>query len=183
MKIIFLAISFFVFLFGNTNSKIAYALKFNAYKHSIDQRIIYTLAKIESGFDNNIITFVSEKKWDIRGGNNIKINNLKYKNKFLVQVKGEVNSLKKIALFFIKKGYKVDIGLMQVNSQNFNLNELNLIFDLNYNITKAINILKSCRAKFGNIKDSIECYNKGTKIGKKYDYYNRFLNHFIKDFG
>ncbi|ECK2550142.1 lytic transglycosylase domain-containing protein [Campylobacter jejuni] len=183
MKILFLMFLTFSLSFCSVDSKeIANALKYNAYKYNINKKILYTIAKIESNFKINIITFVSEKKWNINGGG-IKTKNNKYKNKYLVQIEGNIYSLKKITSYLIQNGYKVDVGLMQINSQNFNLNELNDVFTIDYNIKKAISILEQCKNKFQSIKNTIECYNKGNRIGKKYDYYQKFVNNYIKDFG
>ncbi|ECL7251360.1 lytic transglycosylase domain-containing protein [Campylobacter jejuni] len=183
MKIIILMFLTFSLSFCNINSKeIAKALKYNALKYNIDKKILYTIAKIESNFNTNVIAFVSDKKVNIIG-KNIKIKNLNYKNKYLIQISSDINTLKKIAIFFIQKGYKIDVGLMQINSQNFTLQELDYIFNLDYNISKAVDILYQCKNKFKNVKNTIECYNKGNKLGKNYDYYKRFLSHYVKDFG
>lgn len=134
MKIIILMFLTFSLSFCNINSKeIANALKYNALKYNIDKKILYTIAKIESNFNTNVIAFVSDKKVNIIG-KNIKIKNLNYKNKYLIQISSDINTLKKIAIFFIQKGYKIDVGLMQINSQNFTLQELDYIFNLDYNI-------------------------------------------------
>ncbi|HEG6593491.1 TPA: transglycosylase SLT domain-containing protein, partial [Campylobacter jejuni] len=133
MKIIILMFLTFSLSFCNINSKeIANALKYNALKYNIDKKILYTIAKIESNFNTNVIAFVSDKKVNIIG-KNIKIKNLNYKNKYLIQISSDINTLKKIAIFFIQKGYKIDVGLMQINSQNFTLQELDYIFNLDYN--------------------------------------------------
>ncbi|EFP2932858.1 lytic transglycosylase domain-containing protein, partial [Campylobacter jejuni] len=179
MKIIILMFLTFSLSFCNINSKeIANALKYNALKYNIDKKILYTIAKIESNFNTNVIAFVSDKKVNIIG-KNIKIKNLNYKNKYLIQISSDINTLKKIAIFFIQKGYKIDVGLMQINSQNFTLQELDYIFNLDYNISKAVDILYQCKNKFKNVKNTIECYNKGNKLGKNYDYYKRFLSHYV----
>lgn len=181
MKIVFLIFLTLNLVFAN-NLDIANALKCNAIRYGIDKKILYTIAKLESNFETNIIAFLSDEKWNITG-KSVKIKNIKYKNKFLVQIRANLNELKQIATYLIQKGYKIDVGLMQVNSTNFNLNELDAIFKPNYNIKKAVVVLKQCKNKFKNIKNTIECYNKGNRIGKKYDYYQRFVNHYIKDFG
>ncbi|EOH6988227.1 hypothetical protein ACMC3X_001606, partial [Campylobacter jejuni] len=80
MKIIILMFLTFSLSFCNINSKeIANALKYNALKYNIDKKILYTIAKIESNFNTNVIAFVSDKKVNIIG-KNIKIKNLNYKN-------------------------------------------------------------------------------------------------------
>ncbi|EAH8851399.1 lytic transglycosylase domain-containing protein [Campylobacter lari] len=183
MKKILLLLIFFVCSYANFSSKeISEALKMSAIKYNIDKKILYTIAKIESGFNSNIIAFISKKKWIIKG-KNIIVKNFKYKNNFLIQVRGDLDSLKKISSILIKNGYKIDVGLMQINSQNFKLDELDFIFEPKYNISKSISVLKNCKEKFKILKDTVECYNKGTNIGKKYNYYNKFVENYIKDFG
>ncbi|HBK1694310.1 TPA: hypothetical protein LGB41_001670, partial [Campylobacter coli] len=92
MFLIFLTLNL---VFAN-NLDIANALKHNAIKYDIDKKILYTIAKIESNFETNIIAFLSDKKWKIKG-ESIKIKNIKYKNKFLVQIRASINELKQIA--------------------------------------------------------------------------------------
>ena len=86
-------------------------------------------------------------------------------------------------LDLIDKGYKVDCGLMQINSANFKKSEIDDIFKLDYNIAKSTKILISCINSKGKLSDSIECYNKGTKrIYTSYDYYKNFKFYYLKAF-
>lgn len=163
---------------------IANALKKASLKHNIDKKILYTIAKIESGFNPYVIAFTNRNKWHNVSNEKIVIKNIPYsKNKYLVQIKAEKEVLKQVALQLISQGISVDMGLMQVNSKNISKDEIEHIFELDYNIDKSISIFKSCIKAKTNIKDSIECYNKGYKIPKNYDYYKKFQASFVKDFG
>lgn len=161
---------------------IAQALKQEALNSKIDKRLLYTIAKIESNFEPLIIAFTSTKRLRIEGGR-VSVKHLKYKNKYLIQIRGSQKDLETIALYLINQGLNIDIGLMQINSINFTKEELPLLFNPSYNVKKATQVLSQCRAKFGSLKKSIECYNKGNNLGKSYNYYTNFTRHFIRDFG
>lgn len=162
---------------------IANALKKASLEHNIDKKILYTIAKIESGFNPHIIAFTNRNKWHNISNEKISIKNIPFKNKYLVQIKAEKEILKQIALQLISQGFSIDMGLMQVNSKNISKDEIEHIFELDYNIDKSISVFKTCIKAKNNIKDSIECYNKGYKTPKNYNYYKKFQASFIKDFG
>lgn len=81
-------------------------------------------------------------------------------------------------------GYTFDLGLMQINSCNFSLNEIDKLFYPSYNVAKSAKILKSCVISFKRRRDQIECYNRGAgnlkrylkkkKRRKKFPYWKRF---------
>lgn len=170
------------FLFANYSpDDISKALKEASHKHEIDKKILYTLAKIESGFNPLIISFVSSKKdYDFK---NLTKNTKKYKDKYLISLQGsEKDLIDALKILLRYKKLRVDVGLMQINSVNFSYSEIDHIFKPSYNINKSSEILKACKALKSNLKDSIECYNKGTGKYVKYDYYNRFKNSYVKDF-
>lgn len=185
MKKIFLLLIYFfaTFAFGYSNQDIANSIKKQSNLANVDKRLIYTIAKIESGFNPLVIAFTSTKKdFDFP---NAKTKICKYnKSKYLIQIKSkDKQNLIKIAKYLINQGYKVDVGLMQINSVNFTQNELYKMFELDYNIKKSIRVLSQCQLKMQNLKDTIECYNKGFKKYNKKDYYAKFKNSFITDFG
>lgn len=182
MKCVICAILLSLQCFGS--DLVANALKKASLEHNIDKKILYTIAKIESGFNPNIIAFTNSSKWHNISNEKISIKNIPYsKSKYLVQIKADKEILKQIALQLISQGFSVDIGLMQVNSKNISKDEIEYIFDLDYNLNKSIYIFKSCVKAKTNIKDSIECYNKGYKTPKNYNYYKKFQASFVKDFG
>lgn len=164
-----------------SKQNIANSLRNVSAKSKIDKRVLYTLAKIESNFTPLIISFTSYSK-DFSYPNLTKKVS-KYKNKYIISFNGEEYDLKLAVLDLIDKGYKVDCGLMQINSANFKKNEIDDIFKLDYNIAKSTKILISCINSKGKLSDSIECYNKGTKrIYTSYDYYKNFKFYYLKAF-
>ncbi|ECP7254002.1 transglycosylase SLT domain-containing protein [Campylobacter jejuni] len=169
--------------FAYSDEQIAAMLKKQANKSGIDARVLYTVAKIESGFNPFIISFVSKTKKNNYG--KIATTTIKpYKDRFIVNIESKnIKVLSRIAKELISEGYKVDIGLMQINSQNFNTQEIENMFELETNIAKATEILNQCGIKFGTVKNTIECYNKGYKQGTVLTYFNRFKNSFNRDFG
>lgn len=180
MRLFFVFLS--SFLYSYSDFDIANSIKKQAIINNIDQRIIYTIAKIESGFNPFIISFTANHK-NFKFPN-FKITIQKYKTKYLISISSNNKyKLSKIANYLINKGYKVDIGLMQINSVNFNNLELNQMFELDYNISKSIIVLNQCRNRMKDLKNTIECYNKGFKKTNSKDYYTKFKNSFIKDFG
>lgn len=161
---------------------IANTIKKYAKEYDIDQRILYTIAKIESGFNPKAIAFVSETKNPLKF-NKVKIKVAKYKNKYLISLypHSKQKSIE-LAKQIIGAGYKIDIGLFQINSVNFKYNEIEKMFNIEYNTKKAIEVLNFCSSKKQTFKNTIECYNKGLKSNTNFDYYLRFKNSFIKDF-
>ena len=160
---------------------IANALKEIAEKTNIDKKVLYTLSKIESNFNPYVISFTSKEKNFRFSGLNSKI--VSYKRKNLITLSGKEKDLQRALKILIKKGYKVDVGLMQINSVNFKENEIPYIFNVKYNIAKGANILKQCIDYHSTLKNSIECYNKGNKKFVTYNYYHKFKKNYNKDFG
>lgn len=168
-------------IFASQSSDIANALKKASLQSGIDKRVLYTIAKIESEFEPHIIAFASQKKFNT-AQTNIDIRNIPYKNEYLIQVRADKEMLKLIILELIKKGFSVDIGLMQINSSNLTKEELNHILELDYNLVKSTYILKLCIKQKNSLKESIECYNKGLRKVANYNYYEKFRKSFIRDF-
>lgn len=167
-------------LFGYTQEEIASALKRQAQNANIDVKILYTIAKIESGFRPHIISFVNNTREIKIGGVNMSIS--PYGKKFIVNLSGNPQNLIKTAKMLIKDGFLIDVGIMQINSQNFKVDEIEKMFELDYNIEKAASILKLCQNKYENTHRIIECYNKGYRKKETFNYFNRFKQSFLKDF-
>ncbi|SQC36443.1 invasion protein IagB [Helicobacter fennelliae] len=184
----YLAIFFFFLpleIFANQISlDIANALKKASLQSGIDKKMLYTLAKIESEFNPHIIAFVSKKKFNItkESKREIHIKNIPYKDKYIVQIRTDKETLKHLASQLIRQGFSVDMGLMQINSSNVSQKELEHIFDLDFNLAKSTYILKSCIKQKTYLRESIEYYNKGLRKVTNYDYYKKFKRSFIKDF-
>ncbi|WP_096025400.1 transglycosylase SLT domain-containing protein [Campylobacter lanienae] len=170
-------------VFANySEADIANTIKKYAKEYDIDQRILYTIAKIESGFNPKAIAFVSKTKNPLKFSE-VKVKTARYKDKYIISL--SPHSKKKaisLAKQIINAGYKVDIGLFQINSVNFKYNEIEKMFNIDDNAKKAVEILNFCSLKKQKFKNTIECYNKGLRSNTNLDYYNKFKNSFIKDF-
>lgn len=183
MKFGFLILFYcFTNLFASySNDEIARELKRISLKNNIDKKILYTLAKIESNFNPLIISFTSSHtNFNFKG---LKKKVSKYKNKYLISFTGKEKDLQEALRNLIKQGVKVDVGLMQINSVNFKENEIPYIFKPSFNIEKSAFVLKQCMSVKSTLKHSIECYNKGVKEVSNFDYYEKFKNNFLRDFG
>ncbi|QKG30261.1 transglycosylase SLT domain-containing protein [Campylobacter sp. RM16187] len=181
MKSILFLISMICLLSGYSDQDIADGLRMASVKSNIDKRVLYTIAKIESDFTPLIISFTSHNK--DHDYPNLKRSIGKYKNKYLISFRGDKESLKAALENLIEKGYRVDAGLMQINSVNFSKDEIDDIFNIEYNIDKSISVLKMCVSLTKNTKQAIECYNKGKKsIYSNYDYYEKFKNNYLMAF-
>ena len=168
-------------LFAYSEQEIARELKFASISYNIDKRILYTIAKNESGFNPFVIAFVdsnSNYKFD---GITTKVS--KYKDKYFIRLYGDRKSLENASRILKSKNKRFDAGIMQISSANFTYDEIDRIFSLSYNIKKGTDILKACADLKRNLKNTIECYNRGTGKTSSYPYYSRFVKSFIRDFG
>ncbi|MSN96926.1 lytic transglycosylase domain-containing protein [Campylobacter sp. FMV-PI01] len=174
-----------------TYEEILHTIKNVAATNGISPKILYTIIKIESDFEPFAISFLTNKENAIYYKNlenqNIIIKIGPYslnRNKWVVYIEPKNEYLaKEIAKILIKSGFSVDVGLGQINSQNFNENEIDLIFDPTYNLTKSAKILRKCfNAKNKDMQKTIECYNYGMRNRNSQPYYIRFYQHYIKEF-
>ena len=184
MRFFVIASLFFVSVFGNFNNcnncnisnyyneyDIANALIRQAKASNTDPKIVYTLAKIETGFNPLLIAFVtnSEKEYKFENATTKKG---RYKGKYIVSISySSVETLAAIAKELIDSGYSVEPDSVED------------IFDLDTNIKKAISVLAMCQNRYESTKNVIECYNKGFTAKKSDDYYAKFKSSFIRDFG
>lgn len=187
MKKIFLLFLFLLSLNANSFSElnIAKNLILYARANNLDERALYTIAKIESGFKPLIISFTSPtKNFGFKGQEGIKVKVAKYGKKYLISMSSKNrSSLAQVATDLIKRGYKVDVGLMQINSIHFNPEQTYEMFDLQNNISFSIKVLRQCMTIFGDSPKAIECYNKGNNAKRHSDYYAKYKKSFYKDFG
>lgn len=190
-KLILSFLLFTNFLFAFSQMYIAEAIKSTSTKQSIDQRVLYTIVDIESKFSPFTICMLTTKSNALQFKNinhpNIKIVTSEYKlnpNKWVVSFYPETLGLAKaLARAFKKQGFSIDVGLGQINSVNFSTEEIDYIFEPNYNLQKSSTVLKSCAKEKKDLKDIIECYNYGLKNRGSYPYFNRFVESFNKNFG
>lgn len=192
MKILFLMIFSINLAFSYSYEEILYAIKDVSYQEGIANKVLYTIVKIESNFNPYSISFLTNRENALyfKGleTGNIKIKISQYslnKSRWVVSIYpiNETYAVE-ISKLLLKNGFNIDVGLGQLNSQNFNENEVKYIFNPTYNLTKCAKILRKCfNAKNKNMQKTIECYNYGMRHRGSNPYYKRFYNHFMKEFG
>ena len=181
-----------------TEEEISEAILYVANKYDIDPSIIYTLASIESNFSPYVITIETTPKIAqlleslrdlglkiITGGTTF------HSKQAMVNIYTEDLAMAQyIAEILKEQEYTFDLGLMQIHSTNFTLEETAALFYPKNNLDKSMQILAVCRKLFSTQKNQIECYNRGAGNLKKalaknkllYPYYKRYEKHYGKYF-
>ncbi|CZE47503.1 transglycosylase SLT domain-containing protein [Campylobacter geochelonis] len=193
----FRAIFLFIFVFKLSSfaysyEEILYTIADVAKTQGVSPKILYTIVKIESNFEPFAISFLTNKEnalyfkkletQNIR----IKISNYSLnRTKWVVSIKPKNQEYaKEIAKILVENGFNIDVGLGQLNSQNFKKDEFEYVFEPSYNLTKCAQVLRKCfNAKDKNMQKTIECYNYGMRNRGSNPYYKRFYEHYIKEFG
>lgn len=176
---------------ADVRQDIADSLWAAATSSNIDVRVLYTIAKTESDFQPYIISFLTSDTGLIEKlragfkGSIYRFRSAKYNSsKYAVSISSNSKeAMLELAKFFWDFDFNVDFGLMQISKQNLKKDELEFIFDPQYNVSKSKEILALCAGRYSSAKDAIECYNKGFAAKKNYDYYARFMNYFDSFFG
>lgn len=151
----------------------------------VDKQVYLSIVKIESNGKQNIIAFNgSDNFYNYLKGLKEIDSSLEIKkyspNRIVIYSPNNSSSIVAIAkeLYLLQKSF--DLGIAQINSQNFSYEEIPLMLDIKYNIIKANNILADCRARFHlSIPSSIECYNKGYINHQGYSYYKKFMQSYL----
>ena len=181
-----------------TEEEISEAILYVSKKYSIDVSTIYTLASIESNFSPYVITIETTPKIArllealrelglkiITGGITF------HSKQAIVNIyPKDIAIAQYIAEILKQNDYAFDLGLMQIHSTNFTLEETAALFYPKNNLEKSMNILATCKKRFKEKKNQIECYNRGggnlNKALKnnhsQYPYYKRFMKHYHKYF-
>ena len=177
-----------------TNAEIADSIHYISNKYGIKMESIFTLISVESGFKPLVITIETNSKTakileNLRNiGIKIKTGGNTFHSKQAI-VDIYPNSLK-MAVFIAKNlkklGYTFDVGLMQINSINFSINQINNIFYPKVNLEKASKVLKSCTRQYSSLKLQLECYNRGSSNLSKalknglsyYPYWEKYKEHY-----
>lgn len=162
-----------------------------ANEQGISFDILYTIVKIESNFKPLQISFLTTEKnaryFKKQANENIKVIISSYslnRSKWVVNIQpNTLKRAKEITKILVEGGFSVDVGLGQLNSINYKLEEIDYIFDPIYNLRKCAEILRGCyNAKNGNLQKAIECYNYGTRERGSNPYYKRFYEHYVREF-
>ncbi|WP_241517585.1 transglycosylase SLT domain-containing protein [Campylobacter blaseri] len=178
-------------IYAYTYEEIIYTIADVAKKQAVSSGILYTIVKIESNFNPFAISFLTNKENAIYFKNletkNISIKASPYslnKNKWIVSI-SPINEeyAKEITKLLVKNGFNIDVGLGQLNSFNFKDNEIDMVFNPTYNLTKCAKVLRKCyKAKNKDIQKTIECYNYGMRNRNSNPYYKRFYKHYMEEF-
>lgn len=191
MKFIFLFLIVPNLLLSYTHEQILYTIKDVAYKEGVASRILYTIVKIESNFEPFAMSFLTNEEnahyYKSLENQNITIKISAYslnRSRWVVSMypKSEIYAVE-VLKQLLKNGFSVDVGLGQLNSQNFKSHEIDQVFKPSYNLTKCANVLRTCfNIKNKDMQKTIECYNYGVRNRNSNPYYKRFYEHYMKEF-
>ena len=168
-----------------------------ANKYNIEPKIFFTLINIESAFNpfaiavetNRQSAFMLKKlnSDDIK----IKIGRTYHSKIWLVSIfpKSESDAIFMVKLLK-KLHFTFDVGLLQVNTCNFNTQESAYMLYPENNIAKGAKIFNSCTKLFKSFKNQVECYNRGAgnlkkalRKGKNYaPYFYQFNKKYNQEF-
>jgi len=181
-----------------TEEEISEAIIYIAQKYHIDSSTIYTLASIESNFEPYVITIettpqIAQLLETLRElGLKIVTGGTTFHSKqAIVNIyPQDIAMAQYIAEILKQNEYDFDLGLMQIHSNNFTLEETARLFYPKNNIEKSMKILSTCMKKFSVKKNQIECYNRGAGNLRKaldkhklaYPYYKRYIKHYNRYF-
>lgn len=190
-------ITFFILAFflsnlkAYTNDDIMKAIADVSYKNRIEPEILYTIVKIESNFDPFVISFITTQKeaklFKTYETSLAPIKIGKYslnRSMWIVNIFPKSEDIAKIMIKnLLKLDYSIDVGLGQINSTNFTINEIDKILNPTYNLSKSAKVLRGCfNGKKQNIKHTIECYNYGMRKRNSYPYFQKFIKNYRQDF-
>jgi len=181
-----------------TNEEVSEAIILASQKYKIDPSTIYTLASIESNFEPYVITIETTPKIAllleslralglriVTGGTTF------HSKRAIVNIyPTDITMAMYIAKILKEEAYAFDLGLMQIHSTNFTLEETSALFYPKNNLDKSMQILTTCSKLFDSQKNQIECYNRGAGNLRKalnqnklsYPYYKRYEEHYGKYF-
>lgn len=159
-----------------------------AKQSGVDRKIYYSIIKIESDWESNIVAFNASKEFynELKPLKKIIGDiSLKFIRPNRIVIIADRESIISIAQVLYARKINFDLGLAQINSVNFKENEIPKMFEPKYNLIKANNVLAQC-AEYYRIspKSTIECYNKGFRKHRNYAYFQKFLKaykHYAKE--
>jgi type IV secretion system protein VirB1 len=172
-----------------TNETIVQSILRVSQQSGVPAKMYYTFIDIESGFvpytiattttveNATLLEKILPKQFNVR--------NRPYgsKKRLVSIVAKKHDDIVALAKVMIKNGYSIDMGLMQINSRNVKAEEVDHIFEPYNNIAHGSNIIAECSRRYSGVHDAIECYNKGYRKKKNYDYFHKFLISYNQNFG
>lgn len=163
----------------------------------LDRRLIHTFIDIESGFKPYLITITApntyaellKKSISKVYGDSVKITSGTYSLNTKKTIINVTSQSEPVIIDVARNLYKAnipnfDMGIMQINVCHIkDIGEINRIFNPKINMLYGIKHVHACYDKYGdNIKEVVECYNKGMKPKYSYEYYSKFYHSFTKFF-
>lgn len=161
----------------------------------LDAELLYTLASVESDFNPLAIAVeTTEKKAKILKELDspeirVRLGKTFHSGLTVVSIRPKDYETARFIIRILEENeFIFDVGLFQINTCNFTLEEVDEMFSPRQNIEKACIHLKSCTKQFSDKIHQIECYNRGggnlrkmLKTKKRYyPYYKRFKKHQIR---
>ncbi|HHO42671.1 MAG TPA: hypothetical protein ENN12_04865 [Epsilonproteobacteria bacterium] len=171
-----------------------------AKNYNIKPEILYTIASIESNFEPLAIAVeTSRESAEILSklrSLNIRVvfgdRKTYHSKKSLISIyPNDYEDAILIIGLLEKYKFSFDVGLMQINTWNFTLDEVEEMFVPEKNLEKAAIVYNDCRHHFKTTPNRVECYNRGVKNlkralqgkNKNYKpYWERFKKHYIMYF-
>lgn len=178
-------------LLAYEQSNIMQAIEIVSSEENISKDILFTIVKIESDFFPLAISFLTNeenaKYFKTLENENVKIAIGKYSlnnSKQIVTI--YPNTLRRaiaISKNLLENNFNIDVGLAQINSSNFSINEIEEIFEPLNNLRRSSKILRNCyNVKNKKMQETIECYNYGMRQRESYPYYTKFYNFYTSEF-
>ena len=181
-----------------SEKEVGYAIIKASKKYGIPTKSLFTLASIESDFYPLVLTIettpqsakvlakLREAGMRVVTGGTTAHSKLSIVNIY----PPDLETAQMIARELKRRGFCFDLGLMQINSVNFTLEEASDLFYPEKNIEKAARVFKGCTRRFKSLVHQVECYNRGAgnlrrslKKGKHYyPYWKRFQRHYRRYF-
>ena len=171
---------------------IAKEIVLKAKEYNIDYRMLYTIVSVESDFEPLAIA-VETSYHKAMVLKNLESKNIRIRTGITYHSRISLVSLYPdsydTAVFIIAKleelGFIFDVGLMQVNTVNFTLDEVKEMLSPRENLDKACKHLSACIGQFKSVTHQVECYNRGAKNLRRmlkkgkhyYPYWERYKEH------
>lgn len=187
---------FCINLFAYTKADIINSINYVARTQGVNPKILFTIIKIESNFNPYAISFLTNeanakyfKSIENKQYATISISNYSLnRSKWVVNINPYTQVYAtQIATMLYNDGFKIDVGLGQINAVNFKPEELNYIFNPVYNLSKCAIVLRRCfnfyNKNKNDLRNTIECYNYGMRNRRSDPYYKKFYQHYMNFFG
>lgn len=184
-----------------SEERVADAIMEQSEKYHIDPSILFTIGSVESDFEPLAIavetTQESARVLSALRSDSIRVvfgdrKTYHSRRSIISLYPKDLETANYVIALLEKYGFCFDVGLMQINTVNFTLDEVRQMFLPENNVAKAASVYNVCRKHFKTLKNRVECYNRGagnlkSALAKKnhsyYPYWKRFKRHYTRYFG